>query len=430
MKNIIILGLMIYSISYPLYLKASTDLFQKVKPALFQIMIAENANAPKKSYGSGFAVHSPLLKSSTYIITNYHVIADSLQDDQGRYKVFVHSITKPIKIWQAEIVAVDLVHDVALIEVPEKLATSLPFSSKIPNQGAKVYSFGIPKDLDPTISEGRYNGLIAYDQYEQIHLTSAVNSGMSGGPTINDKGEVIGINVAVLLDSQSISFAVPVKYAAKLVMNNSKLKLKLSRENIHKVVNFQVKDLTNSLMRKTLEEKSSLKEIEKLKILNPPEILKCWSKFTNEDEMTYMLSRLFCQLNAATFIKDEQYMGTFEINYTYIQNKKRNALQFNYLLRYLYIESTTSSRSSDKCFITKPLCFERSLMSEKKIPFVVNICLMAYENYPDLFVADIKALTQLKLDYALMFESRFIGFTKENIEKFLKISLNSIELKN
>ena len=54
---------------------------------------------------------------------------------------------------------------------------------------------GNPHDLGMTIIEGTYNGLIQTSRFQKILFSGSLNSGMSGGPAMDDKGRVIGVGV-------------------------------------------------------------------------------------------------------------------------------------------------------------------------------------------------------------------------------------------
>jgi serine protease Do len=76
-------------------------------------------------------------------------------------------------------------------------------------------SVGVVSGLGRTISASDKTGAV-YETLEDIIQTdAAINSGNSGGPLLNLKGEVIGINTAIAENAQSIAFAIPINYAKK-----------------------------------------------------------------------------------------------------------------------------------------------------------------------------------------------------------------------
>src|SRR5260370_17484180 len=78
---------------------------------------------------------------------------------------------------------------------------------------------GNPLDLGFTIIEGTYNGLVERSYNDRVHFSGALNPGMSGGPTVNGEGLVVGINVATRRGGQLVSFLVPARFAAALLQS-------------------------------------------------------------------------------------------------------------------------------------------------------------------------------------------------------------------
>ncbi len=174
------------------------------------------------SFGSGFIVSGDGL-----IITNKHVVADTGAD----YTVFLNDGTKK----QAKILARDPFQDLAVLKIEGSGLAALKFgnSSKI-KIGQTVIAIGNALgEFRNTVSVGVVSGLqrsiVAMGAptgpeslQELIQTDAAINPGNSGGPLLNLRGEVIGINVAVVKDAENISFAIPVNKATRAVENVQK----------------------------------------------------------------------------------------------------------------------------------------------------------------------------------------------------------------
>ncbi|MFZ0430238.1 MAG: trypsin-like peptidase domain-containing protein [Acidobacteriota bacterium] len=163
---------------------------------------------PEKGTGSGFIVDD-----HGHILTNNHVIEDS---DQIEITLFDES-TLPAKI-----VGRDPITDIAVLEVdcpagkcqPIRLATDPEVQV-----GQRVLAIGNPFGLERTLTTGIVSSLGRSLDTENgvldnlIQTDAAINPGNSGGPLLNTRGEVIGVNTAILSragDSAGIGFAVPV----------------------------------------------------------------------------------------------------------------------------------------------------------------------------------------------------------------------------
>ena len=163
----------------------------------------------ERSLGSGF-----IIDKSGYIVTNNHVIA---QADEIKVKLANG------KEFDAEVVGRDSKTDVALIKIKGADGlTPLPLgNSEAIRVGTWVVAIGSPFGLEQTVTQGivsakgRSIGAGLYDDF--IQTDASINPGNSGGPLLNLKGEVIGINTAIVARGQGIGFAIPINMARDIV---------------------------------------------------------------------------------------------------------------------------------------------------------------------------------------------------------------------
>ena len=174
----------------------------------------------RKSLGSGF-----IISPDGYILTNNHVV-------EKADEVTVTLLDK--EEFKAKIVGTDPKIDIALIKIDAK--RKLPYvalgdSDKI-EVGEWVVAIGNPFGLGHTVTagivsaKGRIIGSGPYDDF--IQTDASINPGNSGGPLFNLKGEVIGINTAIIQGGQGIGFATPIQLA-KSVLEQLKDKGKVTR---------------------------------------------------------------------------------------------------------------------------------------------------------------------------------------------------------
>jgi len=159
------------------------------------------------------------ISSDGYLFTNYHNVEDKNLD----YLIFYQSQEYPIQV-----LAEDKIIDVALLKIK---GNNFPYlklgdSSKL-KLGETVIAIGNAlTDLEKTVSRGIISGLsrkIRTNKIDDpmefsglIQIDAAINPGNSGGPLINLKGEVIGINTAMILGAENIGFAIPINHAKKI----------------------------------------------------------------------------------------------------------------------------------------------------------------------------------------------------------------------
>ncbi|MGD9332307.1 MAG: DegQ family serine endoprotease [Desulfobacterales bacterium] len=164
----------------------------------------------QRSLGSGF-----LLDKQGYIVTNNHVVEDA---DQIKVRLFDETE------FDAKIVGRDPKTDIALIKIDADPGDLKPLdlgnSDQLP-VGSWVVAIGSPFGLEQTVTagivsaKGRIIGSGPYDDF--IQTDASINPGNSGGPLLNLKGEVVGINTAIVASGQGIGFAIPVNLADDII---------------------------------------------------------------------------------------------------------------------------------------------------------------------------------------------------------------------
>jgi serine protease Do len=168
-----------------------------------------NREFRQRSLGSGF-----IIDKEGYILTNNHVVekASSISVKLSNDREYT-----------ARVIGRDAKTDIALIKINAK--NSLPVAKMGDSDnlevGDWVMAMGNPFGLDHTVTVGivsaksRIIGQGPYDDF--IQTDASINPGNSGGPLFNLKGEVVGINTAIVSGGQGIGFAIPVNVAKSLL---------------------------------------------------------------------------------------------------------------------------------------------------------------------------------------------------------------------
>ena len=171
---------------------------------------------PQRAIGSGVVIID-----RGVILTSLHVVAGS-----SRVRVEFEDGLET----DAAILSTQPDHDLAVLqarEIPDDLKAATLRSAKHLLEGEHVTAVGFPYGIGPSVSHGVISGL--HRRYrspegdrvlsELIQFDAAANPGSSGGPLVNDQGEVIGIVTAILAPTEKagfsgIAFAVPIELAA------------------------------------------------------------------------------------------------------------------------------------------------------------------------------------------------------------------------
>jgi periplasmic serine protease, Do/DeqQ family len=208
--------------------KELTELVERVSPSVVAIYSTQEVSRgfgedfpfffpfqvpqERRSLGSGVII--ALKNGKFYILTNNHVV-------QGSKRIRVRFDPHTEK--DGRLVGGDPKTDVAVVEVdakgienPEGRVAKLGDSDKL-KVGQLVIAIGNPYGLERTVTFGVISALrrsIGITQYESFIQTDApINPGNSGGPLINIRGEVIGINTAIVAEGQGLGFAIPINLA-------------------------------------------------------------------------------------------------------------------------------------------------------------------------------------------------------------------------
>ena len=181
------------------------DLFKHFFPGLPQ---------PPEAFRMQGAGSGVIISRDGYIVTNNHVV-------DGAKDITVTLTDR--QVYKARIVGRDPKTDLAILKIdPQgKLnAANLGNSEKL-QVGDWVLAIGNPFGLSNTVTagivsaKGRIIGAGPYDDF--IQTDAPINPGNSGGPLFNMKGEVVGINTAIVPNGQGIGFAIPVNVAKPLI---------------------------------------------------------------------------------------------------------------------------------------------------------------------------------------------------------------------
>ncbi len=203
-------------------------------PAVVTLWVESPSNS-----GSGSGV---ILTEDGYILTNAHVVTLSGSTNNPDLSVKLWDGT----VLRAELVGYDTVYDLAVIKVPATGLKSIKFADSADlNVGQNVVAIGAPLGLASTVTEGIISALnrtirVASAEVSEepglqfwtgtgesitiqvIQTDAAINPGNSGGALVNEKGELVGVNVAIATagsgeaGSIGVGFAIPSNTANRI----------------------------------------------------------------------------------------------------------------------------------------------------------------------------------------------------------------------
>ena len=198
--------------------------------ALASTVLVTITDANGQSYfGSGFVV------GTGQIATNLHVIEGIAS---GKVQLVGETTEHVIE----SVLIVDIKHDLAIIQATGATASSLTLGDSDTVQvGQSVYAAGNPQGLTGTFSQGIVSGIrpegnsLVEDTI--IQMTASVSPGSSGGPVLNNEGEVIGVVFSQLTNGQNLNFIIPSNQLKTLVSEvESNRLVSIPDPNLHNII--------------------------------------------------------------------------------------------------------------------------------------------------------------------------------------------------
>jgi S1-C subfamily serine protease len=376
----ILLGLLLcwHSIGFSQNENART-LFADNKAGILQIRIIDITSGSKSAIGSGFVVNAQGL-----IATNYHVIQMAAsKPDQYR----IEYLAAGDKIGNLKLVDVDVINDLALVSAGDLAAQPLPLALAEPAVGVPVFALGNPLDLGLTVVPGTYNGVNQTSYHPRVHFTGSLNSGMSGGPTLSEAGQVVGINVSTA--GNQVSFLVPVTALHRLITEYQ------SRDN-------QLEDMTQRIGQQLFDDQEE--KFTRLLALDWPTIplgqaqvidelkpyVKCWGGSNSSSEKAQFLSAdRTCRSEDNIYLRGKFNSGIIEYQFFWLEADKLNALQFYAYYQRLFADFVPGNKANEKdvgdysCDDQFVIAGGNSDVNKRKTKAV--FCARAYKDYPQLY---------------------------------------------
>ncbi len=356
---------------------SARDLFSRNKERLLQVRVLLASASEQSSLGSGFVVRDEG-DQGAWVVTNYHVVSAMAVEPQ-KYRIELRGTNE--RNVKAQLVAVDVIHDLAVLRTePAPHAARwnvFPLRDTPLAQGTKVFSLGNPLELGFLISEGIYNGRVESRIYEQMLFSGALNSGMSGGPAIDEAGRVVGVNVATRRDGELLSFLVPVRYVRELLARAEQAKPRTEWRTeigaqLHAHQDFVVSKLPG-FARQILAGRT-------VPTLDGS-LTKCWANGLDGEKLRYHRDSLDCNLHADVFVRNNLYTGEISLRHVVLRNGKLPTLKF------LSIASGArhgSSRGGSGTEMTQNECRDDYVHGAQHV-FRVGVCVRAYKKFADLY---------------------------------------------
>jgi serine protease Do len=352
------------------------------------VRLIDQVGNAKTALGSGFVVGA-----GGRVVSNYHVIS-GLVNHPGRFRA--EYLAQDGSSGSLELLGLDVVHDLALMHAQDLEQPYFALRDGPPAMGERLYSLGNPLDLGLTIVEGTYNGLLLKSLYERIHFTGSINHGMSGGPTLDEQGRVVGVNVATA--GNQVSFLVPSKYVSELIAHAANQPLAI--DAIDSMVARQLLDNQQRYLGALLAKDFATSRLAGYSVPGQlSDYMNCWGRTDKEPRKLLQSVAYSCSTDENIFLAEEFTSGSIQFSHRLWSSEDLGGLHFFNLLQKV-ASSSYLSLGGDEDTVTNFRCMSDFVENAGLVAKTIY-CLRRYRQFDGLYDAYQLSLG-LRDDHALL----------------------------
>ena len=187
-------------------LMSTEKMIQKLKSSVLRLQNAQGV-------GTGFVI-----SEQGHILTCNHVVSTEVMD----------VISPQGDRWKSSVIGRSNNSDLALLQVEDLKQKPICFADSVEIlEGQTVFALGYPLGLEFTVSKGIVsNRSLVRNGLSYLQTDVSLNPGNSGGPSVNERGEVIGIANSAIAQSQGLGFAIALRHVLAFA---SQLRVSLQR---------------------------------------------------------------------------------------------------------------------------------------------------------------------------------------------------------
>jgi serine protease Do len=394
------------------------ELFNEYSDRIYQVRIIELSSGKQAAIGSGFQVSGDGL-----VISNFHVVSEYAHHPE-RYRI--EYINHHRENGDLQLINIDVINDLALLKLENPETAYINLANNLPAHGESIYSLGNPHDLGLTVVPGTFNGITTFSIYERIHVSGAINPGMSGGPTLNVNGEVIGVNVAS--SGNQVGFLVPLHRLNTFIKGSSSTPI--ASESIETLIGKQLHANQQQLIGNLLQLKWSTSVFGQANVPNEiADHIRCWGITNKETDIKYTQATSYCREDESIYISNQFNTGIILYRYDWFDTDELNRFQFYNMLE-TKIAEATADNIANKENVSNYKCHDDFIRanSEDETPVVTkaSYCAREYKKYPGLYDVFYIALSAHDNQKSLLSYFTLAGVSQEMATQFTKKFITSI----
>jgi hypothetical protein len=390
------------------------NLFQQYESSLYQIRIIDIESGNKSAIGSGFQID----KKGT-IATNYHVVSQYIFYPQ-KYRIEYENTQGDTGILSLE--KFDIINDLAIVKQNDGFEPFLTLAETLPTQGEAIYSLGNPHDLGMIVVPGTFNGIKKNSFYQRIHFTGSINPGMSGGPVLSQRGDIIGVNVATA--GNQIGFLIPLPRLKNLIERQPSDAE--DSEDYKKHIQQQLTVNQEQLIKTMLSIPWPQVELGAAKIPGQvADMLSCWGSSNNNDPKRLFTSiKQRCAMGEQVFVHQNFFSGEIEMEFELLGSIEVNQQRFYNLLQQAISSAQAANRAS-KIDVSNFQCRQGGFENQNALGQKAAFCTRAYKDFDGLYDVLYIAATVNDDNQSLISHFTLAGVSQESSIQFAKRFMES-----
>lgn len=365
---------------------AGQRIYERTRGRLLQVRTLLKTQDSQSSVGSGFLVDDGPARGQL-LVTNYHVVSQfALQPT--RYRLVYATVDG--RQGALELLAFDVLHDLALLRPVQADAFAgrgavelRPENDPLP-RGARIFSMGNPLDVGFAVAEGNYNGPAERSFLPTLFFGGSLSAGMSGGPTLDEQGRLVGVNVAARRDGEQVSFLVPADFVRALIARGRSAQPITTAA--WPAITQQLMQHEAQLTERFIAQPWRSAGHPAYRIPVPQETwMRCWGRGTPQAARGLQFERSDCEMDSRVFVSGWQLTGYLTVRHEAYDGRRIGPLRF----AQRHSDSfENESMGQDQRGLTAPRCIEHTV-DRDGLPLRAVVCLRAYKKLVGLHVLSV-----------------------------------------
>lgn len=392
--------------------------YERFERSLFTIEVHSGNEGAKSTIGSGY-----LVSRDGLVATNYHVVGSSI-DEPSRYSVRAVNGTTALP---ASLVSFDLVNDLAILRVAGSAAPPFELAEAPPKLGSAVVAFGNPEHLGLSLVNGVFNGLAARGVVDRMLISMPLNSGMSGGPILDGRGRVVGTNVAIRREANSLSFGVPV---AKLHALLRRPQVPLTKAGLLEETRRQLREFEAATSERLVEAFDGARDASPVVVgrgrsRRPPELLECWDGSQEHPNEAVTDAWYRCDLQFSPTVEGLGPVGSMQL---ILQQRRsqRSSYGFYGTVEHVAASWARVSAVSPHDEVRRPPRCVASRFELSGTVWKASTCVTGYAKHPGLADYELIAVSVSDARDAFLVYLQVSGMRADSFEKITRRTLEGI----